>query len=67
LSSKELADYAKLQQQVLAGKGKSGSGSGSGDESGGYNIAEDVYATSLAKGSGMEYFPQEGIDPNLLS
>ena len=65
LSNEERASYAKLQQQALSGKGKSGSGSDS--ESGGYNIAEDVYATSLAKGSGMEYFPQEGIDPNLLS
>ena len=33
----------------------------------GYNIAEDVYVTSLAKGAGIEYLPQGGVDPNGLA
>ena len=33
----------------------------------GYNIAEDVYVTSLAKGAGVEYLSQGGVDPNWLA
>ena len=32
----------------------------------GYNIPEDVYVTSLAKGAGIEYLPQGGVTPGQL-
>lgn len=36
------------------------------DESG-WNVAEDVYVTSLAKGAGIEHLPQSGVDASMLS
>ena len=32
----------------------------------GWNIPEDVYLTSLAKGAGIEYLPKGGVSPNQL-
>lgn len=45
-----------------------GDGSGTKNKPG-WNVAEDVYVTSLAKAAGMEYLPlkQGGVDANILS
>ena len=32
----------------------------------GYSLLKDVYVTTLAKGAGLEYLPQGGVDINLL-
>lgn len=41
-------------------------GGGGGEQEAGYNIPEDVYVTTLAKGAGVEYLPKGGVNPNLL-
>lgn len=42
---------------------RSSNGGGDEWEQPGYNIPEDVYVTSLAKGAGIEYLPQGGVTP----
>ena len=39
---------------------------GGEDRNPGYNIPEDVYVTSLAKATGIEYLPKDGVNPNSL-
>lgn len=36
------------------------------DTEGGYSLLKDFYVTTLAKGAGLEYLPQGGIDVNQL-
>ena len=40
-----------------------GDGNGVKNTKGGWNVAEDVYVTSLAKAAGEEYLPQGGVSP----
>lgn len=41
-------------------------GGGGEEREAGYNVPEDVYVTTLAKGAGVEYLPKGGVHPNLL-
>ena len=67
ISREEMQDYVRLNQQTLKHKGSKTSSEGGDTDESGYNIASDVYMTTLSKGAGMEYTPAEGVSPNDLS